>query len=167
MLTTNSTGLIWCEDSSSKETGERKQLRNEIQLQQFSNNLTHEKDQLQATITILAQEKDRLQTQNNNLTQEKDQLQATMTNLTQHQEKHQITGFLSLQYSWTLMKMACHRSVSAYMDQGAHLVIIYSKEEQEFIITQLGSNRAWTGLSDVETEGVWKWVDGKVLDKSG
>ncbi|KAM7393674.1 hypothetical protein PAMP_020529 [Pampus punctatissimus] len=49
-------------------------------------------------------------------------------------------------------------------DRGADLIIVNSKEEQEFI----GSHMIyWIGLSDREEKGTWKWVDGSVLNSTG
>ncbi|KAL2765716.1 C-type lectin domain family 10 member A isoform 2, partial [Daubentonia madagascariensis] len=40
----------------------------------------------------------------------------------------------------------------------AHLVLINSREAQNFVQERLGFSYTWMGLSD--SEGVWKWVDG-------
>ncbi|KAL2094493.1 hypothetical protein ACEWY4_009212 [Coilia grayii] len=151
-------------------TAERDQLRNEIQLQQLMyNNLTQEKDQLQALNTNLTQEKDQLQALNTNLTQEKDQLQANNTDLTQENNKLlgiiRWTCFGSSQYYISSEQKTWADSKQHCMNLGAHLVIIDSEEEQRLIYTQ--GKRAWIGLSDSETESIWKWVDGKVLGDSG
>ncbi|XP_049717121.1 asialoglycoprotein receptor 1-like isoform X6 [Elephas maximus indicus] len=46
--------------------------------------------------------------------------------------------------------------------EDAHLVVINSKEEQNFVQDYIGSFESWIGLND--PEGVWKWVDGTDYD---
>nr|XP_023412142.1 C-type lectin domain family 10 member A-like [Loxodonta africana] len=57
--------------------------------------------------------------------------------------------------SWSEAEEYCQLS-------GAHLVVINSLEEQNFVQDYIGSFESWIGLND--PEGVWKWVDGTDYD---
>ncbi|KAJ8366728.1 hypothetical protein AAFF_G00344930 [Aldrovandia affinis] len=56
-------------------------------------------------------------------------------------------------------------SRSDCLKQGADLVIIESKEEQDFISKHRRDDFYWIGLSDSETEGTFLWVDGTPLQE--
>ncbi|XP_053335437.1 CD209 antigen-like protein E [Clarias gariepinus] len=99
-----------------------------------------------------------LQKHNNTLTILKEQFQRERDEL----QKFSILGwfyfnsrvyYISTEHkNWTESRQYCR-------ERGADLVIINSKEEQEFINKLLNYRRAWIGLSDRDREGEWKWVD--------
>ncbi|XP_053086707.1 C-type lectin domain family 4 member F-like [Pangasianodon hypophthalmus] len=127
---------------------------------------------LLTTITVLLikfntlnVENNQLQTRYDNLTIEKYQLQKQRDTF---QNRLTSVGWIlfhsSLYYisserkTWTESRQDCR-------GRGADLVIINSNEEQEFVGNLSKSKKpgVYIGLTDLDNEGVWKWVDGTSL----
>ncbi|XP_053335461.1 CD209 antigen-like protein E [Clarias gariepinus] len=106
-------------------------------------------------------------TSNNNLTIARDQFQRERDQL--QRERAELERFSKLgwnyfsssvyifntgQKTWTESRENCRET-------GADLVIITSREEQEFVNKLRAGGQAWIGLSNRENK--WKWVDDTTL----
>uniref|UniRef100_A0A3B1K4M0 C-type lectin domain-containing protein n=1 Tax=Astyanax mexicanus TaxID=7994 RepID=A0A3B1K4M0_ASTMX len=100
--------------------------------------------------------RDQLQTSYTNLTAEKDQLQTKKAFVEGWRYFSSSVYYISTEKkSWSGSREDCRR-------KGADLVIINSREEQEFVdsLSVCKDAAVFIGLTDQDTEGIWKWVDG-------
>ncbi|XP_017544536.2 CD209 antigen-like protein E [Pygocentrus nattereri] len=129
---------------------EREQLWNRY------NNVTVERDQLLDANSNLTLERKKLQSSCEVLTRERDALRRNLSDYERLflQEWKQFGSsyyyFFNKEKSWSAARQDCR-------ERGADLVIINSREEQEFIKKE--NKYVWIGLSDAKSEGQWKWVD--------
>ncbi|KAJ8341580.1 hypothetical protein SKAU_G00338710 [Synaphobranchus kaupii] len=123
-------------------------------------------------------EKEHLQRQKEALVNEEEKLQSRITVLEKNCERCPV-GWELLHSCYffspteTGQKLSWHRSREECKKSGADLAVIDSQEKQEFISRILNGKRTsreswftagyWIGLRDVETEGVWKWLNGTEL----
>ncbi|CAL8323336.1 unnamed protein product [Boreogadus saida] len=141
-------------------------------------NVTKERDQLRITCTNLIQERDLLQTSNKNLTEAMYQLQTINNNVTlerdQLKELQRLSDGGGCLAGWQPHGGSCYflsaekkswmASWKDCQDRGSDLVVINSKEEQNFINNFCWP--VWIGLHDIESESEWKWVDGSPMNLS-
>ncbi|XP_042602905.1 CD209 antigen-like protein C [Cyprinus carpio] len=111
-----------------------------------STNYTQERQQLLTKITNLTEERDQLKSERNEL----------QKRLADGWKCHQSRLYFisSETKNWTESRRYCR-------ERAADLIIINNTEEQEFVKNiSGGSGYFWIGLTDIEVEGRWKWVDG-------
>ncbi|CAK6973201.1 CD209 antigen-like protein E [Scomber scombrus] len=111
------------------------------------------------------------------LTEERDLLNANLTETTE--ELHQLQNLSKQNQTcpagWKLFSCSCYLLSSESgswstgrqdcREKGADLGVIDSLEKQEFFST-FNEEATWIGLTDRDTEGTWKWIDGTPLTLS-
>ncbi|CAK6982222.1 CD209 antigen-like protein E [Scomber scombrus] len=116
---------------------------------------------------------------NHGLTEERDLLNANLTETTE--ELHQLQNLSKQNQTcpagWKMFSCSCYLLSSESgswsigrqdcRERGADLVVINSLEEQKFFSTFTEvKTMSWIGLTDIVTEGTWKWIDGTPLTLS-
>ncbi|XP_077965038.1 C-type lectin domain family 4 member M-like isoform X3 [Gasterosteus aculeatus] len=95
-----------------------------------------------------------------NLTENGEYLKEKLSNF-DHYLKQGWVYFNQSFYYISSSQMSWQDSRDDCLQNGSDLIIITSKEEQDF--ARQFKKRSWIGLTDRETEGTWKWVDGTEL----
>ncbi|XP_041948014.1 C-type lectin domain family 4 member E-like [Alosa sapidissima] len=123
---------------------------------------------LESSFNKLKHEKGQILISHNNLTKENDRLWKIVSKLErdccpENWWKHSSSCYFisAVEKTWNESRQYCR-------EKDGDLVIINSKEEQEFLNDNMkeGMKEIWIGLSDTDTEGVWRWVDGTPLTGS-
>ncbi|XP_054460290.1 uncharacterized protein LOC129095757 [Anoplopoma fimbria] len=123
-------------------------------------NLTEEGEDLKRKLSILDSSSTKII---KNLTEEGEDLKRKLSTFDHYLQQGWVYSNNSFYYissnqkSWQESRDDCRQ-------RGADLIIINSKGEQDF--ARGFKRRAWIGLTDRETEGKWKWVDGTDLKTS-
>ncbi|XP_026159801.1 CD209 antigen-like protein A isoform X2 [Mastacembelus armatus] len=95
-----------------------------------------------------------------NVTEEIDQMKQKLTNFEYYHQQGWLYFRSSFYYISSVSK-SWYESRKYCLLKGADLVIINSKEEQDF--TRTFQKVMWLGLTDRTKRRMWKWVDGTAL----
>ncbi|XP_071583129.1 hepatic lectin-like isoform X2 [Heliangelus exortis] len=63
-------------------------------------------------------------------------------------------------YYFSLKRMSWHKAKAQCEEMHSHLAIIDSFAKQNFLMFRTRNERFWIGLTDENSEGEWKWLDG-------
>ncbi|XP_022611428.1 CD209 antigen-like protein E [Seriola dumerili] len=134
-------------------------------------NLTEERDDLERKLKTSVSQRDSLTEERDELKRINSDTEARCKTLTEERDdlerKLKTFGWVYFSdrvYYISSTKKTWQDSRNDCLQKGADLMIINSKEEQDF--TRQLKDNVWIGLTDRETEGTWKWVDGTPLTTS-
>ncbi|XP_053352050.1 CD209 antigen-like protein E isoform X2 [Clarias gariepinus] len=132
------------------------------QVQTSYNNSSAEK-QLNISYTNLIAEKDQLEAAYKKVAEERDQFKKKADEFENKLSSMGWKFFGSSLYYISTEKRSWSESRQDCQGKGADLVIIKSREEQDFVEDLRKSDPAWIGAHDIDKEGDWKWVDGTAV----
>ncbi|XP_059394589.1 CD209 antigen-like protein E [Carassius carassius] len=116
-----------------------------------------------------------LLTNHTNLTEERKELEIKITNLTEERKtkRDQLINQLSILDEWIYYQFSFYyksnekknwtESRQDCLKKGADLIIINNRTEQDFVMKITNKTEFWIGVSDIDVEDTWKWVDGSAL----
>uniref|UniRef100_A0AAX7UBJ6 C-type lectin domain-containing protein n=1 Tax=Astatotilapia calliptera TaxID=8154 RepID=A0AAX7UBJ6_ASTCA len=125
------------------------------------NNLTTEREQLLTSYNNKVKERDQLQTRFEDMTKNRDNLQRKLQDC-----RENWVAFSDSLYQVSSEKKSWEESRQDCLQKGAHLMIINRREEQVCNFVNQFKKSLWIGLTDSETDGRWKWVDGTRMTTS-
>ncbi|XP_058864166.1 C-type lectin domain family 17, member A-like [Acipenser ruthenus] len=67
-------------------------------------------------------------------------------------------------YYFSKKRANWHKAKESCNSKNASLAVISSDQELDYLKSRIGSTHYWLGLSDSETEGSWKWLDGRPVE---
>ncbi|XP_029950550.1 CD209 antigen-like protein C [Salarias fasciatus] len=135
-------------------------LRLSLNCEARTKQLTEERDELKGKLndSILGHE-----AEIKILTGQKDELKRRLDDINQLL-KEGWKYFCSSLYYVSSTRKTWQKSRNDCLSRGADLMIIDSREEQDFL--RRLSKEMWIGLTDGAQEGTWRWVDGTLLNTS-
>ncbi|XP_028576820.2 hepatic lectin-like [Podarcis muralis] len=63
-------------------------------------------------------------------------------------------------YYFSLRKATWHTAKSLCAERNSSLVVIHDEAKQNFLESRTKNERYWIGLTDINEEGQWRWIDG-------
>uniref|UniRef100_A0A8C2D731 C-type lectin domain-containing protein n=1 Tax=Cyprinus carpio TaxID=7962 RepID=A0A8C2D731_CYPCA len=121
---------------------------------------TQERQQFISTTENLTRERDQLKHEKNDLQSSLGKLPAKILIDDREKLKHILYFISSEKKSWTESRRYCR-------ERAADLIIINNTEEQNYVKNISGGSEVWIGLTDIEVEDTWKWVDGSNMTLPG